>query len=151
MRIYDNLPTEGVRKGTGNGERGTRPSKVLPDYETLDIATGCFDLRGWAVLDDEIRRRREQGADGPIVRLLVGMVTASQHDQRLRDLDMEGAGVQRKRADRLMAQERKAGVVRALGEQPSRRQSFWPLTALWIKWSIALSALPGNLTAMRNA
>ena len=48
-RIYDNL-SDSTKLGTGLNE-------FLHSFDSIDVATGYFDLRGWSQLDDLVRTR----------------------------------------------------------------------------------------------
>jgi superfamily II DNA or RNA helicase len=66
--IFDNLKAESAI--------GPALKAALTNFDTCDIATGYFDLRGWASfagIVDNKTENREIG-DSPIARLLVGMV-----------------------------------------------------------------------------
>ena len=61
--------------------------KFFPSYHRIDIATGYFSLRGWSSIDPLVRESFETGdVDGPIVRILVGMVLPSQHEEMIDQL-----------------------------------------------------------------
>ena len=66
--IFDNLKTE--------SSIGPALQKALANFDTCDVATGYFDLRGWAsfadVVDGKVVGR--QRSDPAVVRVLVGMV-----------------------------------------------------------------------------
>lgn len=120
MDIYDNLSAEGG--GHGHGSLGARIVDRMTHYSTLDVATGYFDLRGWADLDADIRsliaKRGEQ--EGPVVRILIGMATPSAHEATLVRLDEEATGVPTLDADREISQGRRDVVIRNFREQLSR-------------------------------
>jgi len=61
--------------------------KFFPSYHRIDIATGYFSLRGWSSIDPLVRESFESGdVDGPIARVLVGMVLPSQHEEMIDQL-----------------------------------------------------------------
>ncbi|WP_375482448.1 helicase-related protein [uncultured Jatrophihabitans sp.] len=66
--IFDNLKTE--------SSIGAALQTALANFDTCDVATGYFDLRGWAsfanVVDGKIVGK--QASDSAVVRVLVGMV-----------------------------------------------------------------------------
>lgn len=62
----------------------------FPSYQRIDVATGYFALRGWASLDPLVRESFESGdVEGPIARILVGMVLPAQHDEIIDQLRSE--------------------------------------------------------------
>lgn len=82
--IYDNL-SDKTRLGLA-----LRDS--LRDFDTVDVATGYLDLRGWASLADIIEDKsstRPDDASGPLARVLVGMVAASDSQQILDTLQAD--------------------------------------------------------------
>jgi superfamily II DNA or RNA helicase len=66
--IFDNLKTDSAI--------GRALQTALSNFDTCDIATGYFDLRGWAsfadIIDSKVKTR--QPSDPAVVRVLVGMV-----------------------------------------------------------------------------
>ena len=80
--IYDNQTAE-TRLSVGL-------EKFFPSYERIDVATGYFALRGWASLDPLVRESFEAGdVEGPIARILVGMVLPAQHEEIIDQLRSE--------------------------------------------------------------
>ncbi|WP_240452515.1 helicase-related protein [Corynebacterium xerosis] len=78
-------------------------------YQRIDVATGYFALRGWAELDPLIRESYETGdCDGPIARILVGMIMPAQHEAMI---DALQAQVSQSENDTTSLGE-KAGLVR---------------------------------------
>lgn len=66
--IFDNL--------TADTKIGTALESALAAFQTCDVATGYFDLRGWASFADIVGSKataRDEG-DAAVVRVLVGMV-----------------------------------------------------------------------------
>lgn len=62
----------------------------FPSYQRIDVATGYFALRGWASLDPLVRESFEVGdVEGPIARVLVGMVLPAQHEEIIDQLRSE--------------------------------------------------------------
>jgi len=78
--IFDNI-TDDTRLGSA-----LRDS--LTDFDTVDVATGYLDLRGWSTLADLIDTKPATGeVDGrPTARVLVGMVAPSDSQQLLNTL-----------------------------------------------------------------
>jgi hypothetical protein len=66
--IFDNLKTE--------SKIGPALMTALTNFDTRDVATGYFDLRGWSSFADivEAKWASNQTIDPPAVRVLVGMV-----------------------------------------------------------------------------
>lgn len=65
---FDNLKTESAI--------GPALQTAQTAFDTCDIATGYFDLRGWASFADivDAKSASRQGSDSATVRVLVGMV-----------------------------------------------------------------------------
>lgn len=76
--IYDNV-TDQTRLGLA-----LRDS--LTDFDTVDIATGYIDLRGWSNLADILDTKPDPGGARATARVLVGMVAASDSQQLLDSL-----------------------------------------------------------------
>lgn len=79
-KIFDNA--------NGNTLGGSL-SQVFPDHQSIDIATGYIDLRGWQPFAEMIDARSDVEATGPIVRVLVGMVLPSSADSMLSELQQQ--------------------------------------------------------------
>ncbi len=81
--IYDNL----------SNETRLQPAlrEALQEYESFDVATGYFDLRGWSSLADLVDQKFSDGEyEGkPVARVLVGMVAPSDSQQILISLQNE--------------------------------------------------------------
>lgn len=79
--IFDNL--------TDDSRLGPALRDSLHHFDTVDVATGYFDLRGWrefaGILDD----RRDEVATRPMARVLVGMVAPSDSEAILASLQEE--------------------------------------------------------------
>ena len=45
----------------------------LKDFDTVDVATGYLDLRGWSSMADIVATKPRIGAE-PVARVLIGMV-----------------------------------------------------------------------------
>lgn len=72
----------------------TRLQTVLPVYNRMDVAVGYFNLRGWSAFDHLIAEKsttREPG-DGPLARILIGMVTTGPQHEALHGLQRDLAG-----------------------------------------------------------
>jgi superfamily II DNA or RNA helicase len=83
--IFDNI-TDETRIGPALRD-------ALLDFETVDIATGYLDLRGWSVLADIVESRQRQAipesSAAKVVRVLVGMVAPSDSQAILDSLQDE--------------------------------------------------------------
>jgi superfamily II DNA or RNA helicase len=80
--IFDNL-TEETRLGIAL--QGS-----LADFDTVDVATGYLDLRGWSSFAQVIDAKEPKaGLDRPIARVLVGMVAPSDSQEILDSLQEE--------------------------------------------------------------
>lgn len=77
--IYDNRkPETQLRVGLED---------YFPAYDRIDVATGYFALRGWSSLDGLVREKFESGeVEGPVARIMVGMVQNSLHEKVLEEL-----------------------------------------------------------------
>ncbi|MFK5645122.1 helicase-related protein [Ornithinimicrobium sp. LYQ121] len=73
--IFDNL-SDDTRLGPA-----LRDS--LRDFDTMDVATGYIDLRGWANLADLVDGKPRTDGDRPTARVLVGMVAPADAQQLL--------------------------------------------------------------------
>lgn len=111
-RIFDNIKQD----------LGSHLEKTLDVSNTMDVAVGYFNLRGWAVFDQLVRDKAESWNEGdpPIVRILIGMVTAGVQQETLDALqaDLEGTG--ESDADANAARERKAILIEQLRLQLMR-------------------------------
>ncbi len=79
--IYDNI-TPATRLGLA-----LRDS--LTEFDTVDIATGYIDLRGWSAMADIIEAKVGAPDSPPIARVLVGMVAPADSKQLLDSLQDE--------------------------------------------------------------
>lgn len=73
--IFDNL-TDASRLGPA-----LRDS--LTDFDTVDVATGYIDLRGWSNLADVLDAKAVVEDGRPTARVLVGMVAPADSQQLL--------------------------------------------------------------------
>jgi len=80
--IFDNI-TDDTRLGLALRES-------LKDFDTVDVATGYFDLRGWSGFADLIDTKQAPAPDSrPTARVLIGMVAPSDSQQILESLQEE--------------------------------------------------------------
>ena len=76
--IYDNT--------TDTTRLGPALRKSLVHFDTVDIATGYIDLRGWSDMADILDSKTVSTEDGPAARVLVGMVAPADSKQLLDSL-----------------------------------------------------------------
>lgn len=79
--IFDNL--------TDDTRLGPALQASLHHFDTVDVATGYLDLRGWRVFADILHNRQEEVAERPMARVLVGMVAPADSESILRSLQEE--------------------------------------------------------------
>jgi superfamily II DNA or RNA helicase len=138
-RIFDNLSDQ-TRLATGLAD-------WFPTTETLDVATGYFDLRGWNDLDDLITEKalsrsvtpanqvsdetgndaecaspfpRLRDGESPVVRLLIGMVMPGQHHALMDDLQRQVDGETDNAGRRQQAENAQTTLVEHLRQQLTR-------------------------------
>lgn len=111
-RIFDNIKQD----------LGSHLEKTLLVSNTMDVAVGYFDLRGWAVFDQLVRDKAQTRNEGdpPIVRILIGMVTAGMQQEMLDVLQADLEGTAEPDADANAARERKAILIEQLRLQLMR-------------------------------
>lgn len=111
-RIFDNIKQD----------LGSHLEKTLLVSNTMDVAVGYFNLRGWAAFDQLVRDKAESWNEGdpPIVRILIGMVTAGVQQETLDALQADLEGATESDADANAARERKAVLVEQLRLQLMR-------------------------------
>jgi superfamily II DNA or RNA helicase len=68
--IFDNI--------TDESRLGPALQGDLSNFDSVDVATGYLDLRGWGGFADIVDAKPQGGPEGPIVRVLVGMVMPSE-------------------------------------------------------------------------
>jgi len=78
--IFDNI--------TDNTRLGLALRESLKDFDTVDVATGYLDLRGWSSFADILDTKQPTAAeaDRPTARVLIGMVAPSDSQQILESL-----------------------------------------------------------------
>jgi len=114
--IFDNI-TDDTRLGLALRES-------LKDFDTVDVATGYLDLRGWSSFADILDAKQPTAAeaDRPTARVLIGMVAPSDSQQILESLQEQvqppayGADIH----DREKALARRDQLVRHLRNQLMR-------------------------------
>ncbi|WP_202910346.1 helicase-related protein [Mycobacteroides abscessus] len=111
-RIFDNIKQD----------LGSHLEKTLLVSNTMDVAVGYFNLRGWAVFDQLVKDKAESwnAGDPPIVRILIGMVTAGVQQETLDALQAGLEGTAESDADANAARERKAILIEQLRIQLMR-------------------------------
>ncbi|OLT10229.1 NgoFVII family restriction endonuclease [Kocuria sp. CNJ-770] len=108
-QIFDNLQDK--------TRLGWRLQEVFEAYSSMDVAVGYFNLRGWEMLDAEVRAKMTAGAEFPVARVLIGMVMPGEHRQALEALQRAVDGSEEAEADRPRARERRNELVNHLREQ----------------------------------
>ncbi len=58
----------------------------LRHFDTVDVAIGCLDLRGWRWFAGILHDRRDEVAARPLARVLVGMVAPADSESILTSL-----------------------------------------------------------------
>ncbi|AWK10759.1 NgoFVII family restriction endonuclease [Streptomyces spongiicola] len=120
-QIFDNLD---------DLQLGTALRQSLSSFTTVDVATGYFDMRGWDSFKELVEAKRAAfaadsgaaAAQGPVVRLLVGMVAPSDSETILESLqrDVQSAQGNDEYHDMETAHARKAQLVKHLRNQLMR-------------------------------
>ena len=114
--IFDNI--------TDESRLGLALRDSLQDFDTVDVATGYLDLRGWSNFADIIETKRTSGTgDGrPIARVLVGMVAPSDSEEILSSLqeDVQPPAYGSDIHDREKALARRGQLVKHLRNQLMR-------------------------------
>lgn len=108
--------TEILDNRTDETRLGTHLRRVFESFQTMDVATGYFNLRGWSAFADSVDRKIDAGASFPVARILVGMVRGSEHEQiaeAYRD-EFEGRSVVQ---DQEAARQRRYALVQVLRSQ----------------------------------
>lgn len=111
-RIFDNIKQD----------LGSHLEKTLQVSTAMDVSVGYFNLRGWAVFDGLVREKAASWREGdpPIVRILIGMVTAGVQQETLNALQAGLEGTEEPDADANAARERKAVLIEQLRIQLMR-------------------------------
>lgn len=116
------MPT--IFDNTEGNTLGGSLSTAFPEHQSIDIATGYIDLRGWGTFSDPIDAKSAPASpgDGPAARILVGMVMPSAAVSMLEDLQQQvlapdpNAGI----ADFESARKKQHQLVNHLREQLMR-------------------------------
>lgn len=85
-RIFDNNPN------SPETVLGTRLQEMLRTYARMDTAVGYFNLRGWAQFADLVDAKPLPDDGTPVVRILIGMVSAGFHREAIDVLQAEVSG-----------------------------------------------------------
>jgi hypothetical protein len=109
-RIFDNIHLD----------LGSHLQKSLEISERMDAAVGYFNLRGWSLFDELVRRKTTLGTQTPVVRVLIGMVIAGPQQDALDDLQSMVDGAEPLDADAAQARERKIVLLDQLRTQLMR-------------------------------
>lgn len=116
------MPT--IFDNTDGNTLGESLSTAFPEHQSIDIATGYIDLRGWGTFSDLVDAKpTPQASDSsPVARILVGMVMPSAAEGMLEDLQQQvmppdpNAGI----ADFESARKKQHQLVHHLREQLMR-------------------------------
>ena len=134
-RIFDNIKTE----------LGAHLRQTLQDFDSMDVAVGYFNLRGWRTFDELVRAKPLSAAGTPTVRILIGMVAPTDQQSTLDELQQSVDGTERPDADSIVARERKTEIVEHLRAQLMRgmptaadRRTLQSLRALIVGKSIEI-------------
>lgn len=81
--IFDNLADD--------SKLGSAVTTALSNFDSVDVATGYLDLRGWSSFADIIEKKVADGGElpRPIARVLIGMVARSEAAEMLAALQQE--------------------------------------------------------------
>lgn len=109
-RIFDNIKSD----------LGSHLQQTLQISNRMDVAVGYFNLRGWAAFDALVKEKVADGADSPVVRILIGMVMTGPQQETLEELQADVDGAARPDADANAARERKAHLLEQLRTQLMR-------------------------------
>lgn len=85
----------------------------------MDVAVGYFNLRGWSVFNSLVREKATQ-SEGPVARILIGMVMTGPQQEALDELQATVEGKAALDADPNDARERKAQLLEQLRIQLMR-------------------------------
>ncbi|KXP08827.1 helicase-related protein [Tsukamurella pseudospumae] len=111
-RIFDNIKQD----------LGSHLLKTVEVSDRMDVAVGYFNLRGWGVFDQLVGAKAADWNEGdpPIVRILIGMVTAGVQQETLDALQAGLEGTSEPDADGNAQRERKAVLIEQLRVQLMR-------------------------------
>lgn len=111
-RILDNLSPE--------NQVGKQAREIFQSFQSMDVATGYFNLRGWSVFCDIVDNKINQQAPFPVARVLIGMAQGSAHEEILRAYQQEVDGEEDQGASRQIARSRKSELVSLMRDQLMR-------------------------------
>lgn len=111
-RLFDNI--------TADSQLGVHLQATLADFDRMDVAVGYFNLRGWSAFDSLVQQKVDVGAEGPVVRILIGMVIGGPQQEALKGLQSMVDGSEQPDADGNAARERKAVLLEQLRTQLMR-------------------------------
>lgn len=107
-RIFDNIETL----------LGPHLQSTLKDFETVDIAVGYFNVRGWHAFDEIVSRKPDR--TGPTIRILIGMLASTPDVEALNELQRSLDGSELEEADNAISQERRNALIAHLRQQLMR-------------------------------
>lgn len=108
-RIFDNSTDK---------QLGPHLLRTLTTFDSMDVAVGYFNLRGWSKLDEVVRNKVK--TDRPVVRILIGMSTQGPQDETIDQLQNDVNGGTVNDADAEVARERRAELLHHLRLQLMR-------------------------------
>lgn len=116
-RILDNIEHQ---PGDDQRKLGPHLQTTLSEFETMDVAVGYFNLRGWSTFDQLVRDKAAPVEGEPVARILIGMVTGGPQQETLDALQAQVEDTPQTDADRSAANERKAYLLEQLRTQLMR-------------------------------
>lgn len=108
--------TEILDNRTEDTTLGTHLRRVFPIFDSMDVATGYFNLRGWSAFADMVDEKVASGASGVVARILIGMVRGSEH-QQIVDAYQAAFSGEAQAVDRTVVVKRREALVSVLREQ----------------------------------
>lgn len=112
-RIFDNIDLE----------LGPHLQTTLDEFQTLDVAVGYFNLRGWRAFAERVSSKERPAEGRPVARVLIGMVTPHAQEEALEALQRQLEGrpdPDDQLTDNETARRRKEHLVTQLREQLCR-------------------------------
>lgn len=112
-RLFDNIALE----------LGPHLRSTLEEFQTMDVAVGYFNLRGWRSFADLVSSKIQPSANEPIARILIGMVAPHAQEETIEALQRQLEGIpviEDQLTDNETARRRKEHLVAQLREQLCR-------------------------------
>lgn len=138
-RIFDNNALINLQNSDRDtdAQLGTYLQNLLRGHKRMDIATGYFNLRGWKLFCDIIDAKHDENPPErvlPIARILIGMVSKSDHDEIMQSYADELAGEEcttditraKKGKEKLLQilRDQLTGGIPTLGDRKTLRQLY---------------------------